>query len=43
MATSKEMASYIAATRQRDKEIAITKLVRFVYRFHMQIYIANII
>ena len=43
MATSKELATYIATTRQGDKEIAITELVQGVYRFHMQKYIANII
>ena len=30
MVTSKEMATYIATTRQRDKEIAITELVQGV-------------
>ena len=43
MATTKERATYIATTRQRDKEIAKTKLVQGVYKFHIQIYIANII
>ena len=31
---SKEMATYIATTRQRDKEIAITKLVLGVTHVH---------
>ena len=45
MATSKEIATYIATTRvrQRDEEIAITKLVHGVHRFHLQICTANII
>ena len=42
MATSREMATYIGTTRQRDKEIALTKLVQGVYKFHMQIYITII-
>ena len=37
------MATYIATTTQGDKEIAITELVQGAYKFHMQIYIANII
>ena len=43
MATTKEMANYIATTRQGDKEKAITELVLGVYWFQKQIYEANIL
>ena len=43
MATSKQIATYIATTRQRHKEIAITELAQGVNWLHIQIYIINII
>ena len=43
MATTKEMAIYIATTRQGDKEKAITELVLGVQWFQKQIYEANIL
>ena len=43
MAASKYKAIFIAVTKPRDKEIAITDLAQGVQRFQMQTHIASII
>ena len=43
MANTKEMANYITATKQRDKETVITEFVYGVQWFQMRIYKADIL